>query len=186
MRMRGAVTMVALGLALTGGTADAQGKPTSSTKQFKYKSGKIDPGMLYTYVRSDLAGTKTGSVLVYIPDRKRVEILRVSPGVEGGQLLTGEMNWDTYTLRQFELWSEGKDGGKKRLATGTLLGRVDVHDGRGPALYRGAPGATTFSRPARAATGAHLQPRLHHARARPPAPRRPESDRPRSASSPRT
>ncbi len=79
--------------------------------------------MLYTYVRSDLAGTKTGSVLVYVPDRKRVEILRVSPGVEGGQLLTGEMNWDTYTLRQFELWSEGKDGGRKRLATGSFSAR---------------------------------------------------------------
>ena len=36
--------------------------------------------MLYTYVRSDLAGTKSGSVLVYVPDKKRVEILRVNPG----------------------------------------------------------------------------------------------------------
>ena len=147
MRMHGAVTVVALGLALAGGTADAQVKPTSSTKQFKYKSGKIDPGMLYTYVRSDLAGTKTGSVLVYIPDRKRVEILRVSPGVEGGQLLTGEMNWDTYTLRQFELWSEGKDGGKKRLATGSFSGEALSMTVEDPALYRGAPGATTFSVP---------------------------------------
>ncbi len=147
MRMHGAVTAVALGLTLAGGTADAQVKPTSSTKQFKYKSGKIDPGMLYTYIRSDLAGTKTGSVLVYIPDRKRVEILRVSPGVEGGQLLTGEMNWDTYTLRQFELWSEGKEGGQKRLATGIFSGEALSMTVEDPALYRGAPGTTTFSVP---------------------------------------
>jgi hypothetical protein len=147
MRMRGAITIVALGLTITGGTADAQGKPTSSTKQFKYKSAKIEPGMLYTYVRSDLAGTKTGSVLVYVPDRKRVEILRVSPGVEGGQLLTGEMNWDTYTLRQFELWSEGKDGGKKRLATGSFSGEALSMTVEDAALYRGAPGASTFSVP---------------------------------------
>lgn len=147
MRMRGAVTAVALGLALAGGTADAQGKPASSTKQFKFKSGRISPGMLYSYVRSDLAGTKTGSVLVYVPDRKRVEILRVSPGVEGGQLLTGEMNWDTYTLRQFELWREGKDGGRKRLATGSFSGDSVTMTVEDPALYRGAAGATSFSVP---------------------------------------
>jgi len=147
MRMRGAVTLVALGLALTGGTVDAQGKPASSTKQFKYKSGRIEQGILYSYVRSDLAGTKTGSVLVYVPDRKRVEILRVTPGVEGGQLLTGEMNWDTYTLRQFELWSEGKDGGRKRLATGSFSGEAMSMSVEDPALYRGAPGATTFTIP---------------------------------------
>jgi len=147
MRMHGLVTAVALGMALTGGTADAQGKPASSTKQFKYKSGKVDPGMLYTYVRSDLAGTKTGSVLVYVPDRKRIEILRVSPGVEGGQLLTGEMNWDTYTLRQFELWSEGKDGGKKRLANGSFSGESLTMMVEDASLYRGATGATTFTVP---------------------------------------
>ncbi|MBK9088103.1 MAG: hypothetical protein IPL90_03270 [Holophagales bacterium] len=147
MKMRGAATAVALGLALAGGTATAQGKPASSTRQFKYKGGRIEPGMLYSYVRSDLAGTKTGSVLVYVPDRKRVEILRVSPGVEGGRLLTGEMNWDTYTLRQFELWNEGKDGGRKRLATGTFSAEALTVNVEDPALYRGAPGATTFSVP---------------------------------------
>ena len=148
MRMNGAVLgVLVLGLVLAGGTAYAQGKPTSSTKQFKYKSGRVDPGMLYTYLRSDLAGTKTGSVLVYVPDRKRIEILRVSPGVEGGQLFTGEMNWDTYTLRQFELWSEGKDGGKKRLATGTFSGEALAMTVEDAALYRGAAGATSFTVP---------------------------------------
>lgn len=134
-------------LALAGGTALAQGKPASSTKLFKYKSGKVEPGMLYTYVRSDLAGKKTGSVLVYVPDRKRVEILRVTPGVEGGQLLTAELNWDTYSLRQFELLAETKDGGKRRLATGTFTPdalSVTVDD---QALYRGAQGATSFTLP---------------------------------------
>lgn len=147
--MRNFSALVALTsvLVLSGGTAQAQGKPASSTKQFKFKSGKIEPGMLYTYVRSDLAGTKTGSVLVYVPDRKRVEILRVSPGVEAGQLLTAEMNWDTYSLRQFELAAETKDGGKKRLAAGTFSAdalSVTVED---PALYRGEQGATTFTVP---------------------------------------
>ncbi len=147
MRVRGAIPAVVVGMALMGGMAVAQEKPASSTKKFKFKSGRIEAGMLYTYVRSDLAGTKTGSVLVYVPDRKRVEILRVSPGVEGGQLLTGEMNWDTYTLRQFELWSEGKDGGKKRLASGSFSGEAVSMSVEDPALYRGAAGATTFTIP---------------------------------------
>jgi hypothetical protein len=147
MRMRGALTVVALGLAVAGGKADAQGRPTSSTKQFRYKGARIEPGMLYSYVRSDLAGTKTGSVLVYVPDRKRVEIFRVSPGREGGQLLTGEMNWDTYTLRQFEIWNEEKDGGKKRLATGSFSGEALTMSVEDAALYRGAPGAPTFTVP---------------------------------------
>lgn len=147
MRMNRAMVAGALVLVMTGGAAEAFGKPPSSTKLFKYKGGKIDVGMLYTYIRSDLAGTKTGSVLVYVPDRKRVEILRVSPGVEGGQLLTAEMNWDGYTLRQFELWNETKDGGKKRLASGAFSDESLTMTVEDPSLYRGAPGATTFSVP---------------------------------------
>ena len=124
----------------------AQGKPASSTKQFKYKGGKIETGMLYTYVRSDLGGTKTGSVLVFVPDKKRVEILRVNPGVDGGQLLTGEMNWDTFTLRQFEIWHEGKDGSEgSRQATGTFSNETLSMTVEDPALYRGAAGAVDRS-----------------------------------------
>jgi hypothetical protein len=116
-------------------------------KQFKFKSGKVEQGMLYTYVRSDLAGTKSGSVLVYVPDKKRIEILQVSPGVPEGRYLTAEMNWATFTLRQFELWSEAKDGGRRRLATGTFSGDALAMTVEDPALYRGAPGATAFSIP---------------------------------------
>lgn len=147
MRVNRAVFAVALGLALIGGTPMAQGKPGSSVKQFKFKGGKVEQGMLYTYVRSDLAGTKSGSVLVYVPDKKRIEILQVSPGGSEARFLTAEMNWDTFTLNRFELWSEAKDGGRRRLATGSFSGdalAVTVED---PALYRGAPGATAFSVP---------------------------------------
>jgi hypothetical protein len=147
MRMHGTIPVVVLALTLVGGTTVAQEKPASSTKQFKYKGSRIETGMLYSYVRSDLAGTKIGSVLVYVPDKKRVEILRVSPGVEGGQLLTAEMNWDTCALRQFELWSERKDGGKRRLATGSFSGEALSMSVEDPGLYRGAPGATTFTVP---------------------------------------
>ncbi len=147
MRVNRAVFAAALGLVLAGGTAMAQGKPGSSVKQFKFKSGKVEQGMLYTYVRSDLAGTKSGSVLVYVPDKKRVEILQVSPGVLEGRFLTAEMNWSTLTLRQFELWSEAKDGGRRRLATGSFSGDALAMTVEDQALYRGAAGATAFSVP---------------------------------------
>jgi hypothetical protein len=147
MRLTWAVALVVGGLTLGGGVAYAQGKPGSSVKQFKYKGGKVETGMLYTYIRSDLAGTKTGSVLVYVPDKKRVEILRVNPGGSGGQLLTGEMDWGTYTLRQFEIWMEGKDGGKTRQATGTFSSDALTMTVEDQALYRGAAGAGTFSVP---------------------------------------
>jgi hypothetical protein len=147
MRVMRAVLAVVGALALARGTANAQGTPATSTKQFRFKGAKVETGMLYTYVRSDLAVTKSGSVLVYIPDKKRVEILQVNPGVEGGRLLTGEMNWDTFSLRQFEIWHQAKDGGKARQATGTFSNEtlsVTVED---PALYRGAAGAASFSVP---------------------------------------
>lgn len=147
MKLTWAAATVVATLVLGGGTALAQGKPGSSVKQFKYKGGKIETGMLYTYIRSDLAGTKTGSVLVYVPDKKRVEILRVNPGADGGRLLTGEMSWDTYSLRQFEIWHEGKDGGRTRLATGSLSSSELTMTVEDQALYRGAAGATTFSVP---------------------------------------
>jgi len=145
MKLRVTVALLAGTLMLGGGPAYAQGKPASSVKQFKYKGGKIETGMLYTYVRTDPAGATTGSVLVYVPDKKRVEILRVSAGA--GQLLSGEMNWDTFSLRSFELWREGKDGGRSRLATGTFSADTLSMTVEDPALYRGAPGATNFAVP---------------------------------------
>lgn len=147
MKMGKAAVAVLWLLAFGAGTAAAQGKPESSAKRFKFKGGKIETGMLYTYVRSDLAGTRTGSVLVYVPDKKRVEIMRVTPGQEGGQLMTGEMDWGTFSLRQFELWREGKDGGRSRLATGSFTSESLTMTVEDPSLYRGAPGATTFSVP---------------------------------------
>jgi len=147
MKVKGAVTVVVGILALGTGAAQAQGRPGSSAKAFKYKGGKVETGMLYTYIRSDLAGTREGSVLVYVPDKKRVEVFRVNPGAAGGQLLTGEMNWDTCSLRQFELWSEAKDGGRMRQATGVFSDSDLTMTVEDPALYRGAPGATTFTVP---------------------------------------
>ena len=143
---RGFVAVVAF-LTLAAGVAEAQGSPRSSTKRFKYKGAKIEAGMLYSYVRSNLEGTKEGSVLVYVPDKKRVEVFRVNPGVDGGQLVVGEMNWDTYGLRQLELWKERKDGGRSRQATGTFSNETFTMTVEDPSLYRGAAGATTFTVP---------------------------------------
>ena len=147
MRTGKAVVAVIGLLALVSGSAEAQGKPGSSVKKFKFRGGKIETGMLYTYVRSDLNATKTGSVLVYVPDRRHVEILKVTPGQDGAVLLAGEMNWDTFTLRSFELWREGKDGGRRRLATGSFSEDAFTMTVEDPSLYRGAQGATTFSVP---------------------------------------
>lgn len=134
-------------LALASPPADAQGKAGTSVKKFKFRGGKIETGMLYTYVRSDLNATKTGSVLVYVPDKRRVEILKVTPGQDGAVLLTGEMNWDAFTLRSFELWREGRDGGRRRLATGSFSEDAFTMTVEDPSLYRGAQGAATFSVP---------------------------------------
>lgn len=147
MRMIAAAIVVVGVLAVAAGPVEAQGKPASSTKKFKFKGGKVETGMLYTYIRSDLAGEKTGSVLVYVPDRKRVEILRVTPGQDVGQLLVGEMDWDTYSLRQFELWREGRDGGRTRQATGTFSEDSLAFTVEDPGLYRGAAGAASFVLP---------------------------------------
>ena len=147
MRMIGAAIAVVGVLAVAAGLAVAQGKPASSAKKFKFKGGKVETGMLYTYIRSDLAGEKTGSVLVYVPDKKRVEILRVNPGQDAGQLLTGEMNWDTYSLGQFELWREGRDGGRQRQATATFSEASLSFRVEDQGLYRGAAGAASFTLP---------------------------------------
>lgn len=130
-------------LAATERPAEAQA--SSSTKAFKYKGGKVDTGVVYAYDRSDIAGSKSGSVLVYMPDRKRVEIFRVTPGSDGGQLVTGEMDWDACSLGRFEVWKEAADGSRTRQAVATASGDVIAVTVEDPALYRGKPGATAFS-----------------------------------------
>lgn len=143
MQTRGAVAALVGLLAVSERPADAQA--TSSTKSFKYKGGKVDTGVVYTYDRSDFSGSKTGSVFFFLPDRRRVEILRVTPGSETGQLVSGEMDWETYSLARFEVWKEAADGSRTRQAVATASGdtlSVAVED---PSLYRGAPGAASFS-----------------------------------------
>ena len=147
MKVRSTVAAVIAVLAFTAGVAEAQGKPGSSTKQFKYKGAKIETGMLYSYVRANLDGTKEGSVLLYVPDKKRVEIFRVNPGAESGQLVVGEMNWDAYMLGKFEMWREGKDGGRTRQATGAFSNETFTMTVEDPSLYHGTPGPTTFTIP---------------------------------------
>jgi hypothetical protein len=144
MRVTRASATVAGILTLAASVAEAQAKPGSSTKQFKFKGAKVEAGMLYSYARSNLEGTKEGRVLVYVPDKKRVEILRLTPGQEGGQLVVGEMSWDTYSLKQFEIWREGKDGSRTRQATGSFSNDAFAMTVEDPALYRGAAGAATF------------------------------------------
>ncbi|MHB8797100.1 MAG: hypothetical protein ACYDBY_01425 [Thermoanaerobaculia bacterium] len=147
MNVRLGATLLVGFLGLAHGTALAQGKPSSAVKKFKFKAGKIETGRIYTYDRFDPAGARAGSVLVYVPDRKRVEIFRVKAGAGEGQLFTGEMNWETFTLRSFELSRVSRDGTTTRQATGTFGAdtlAVSVED---PSLYRGAEGAATFSVP---------------------------------------
>ena len=50
MRVWRAVVAVVGFLTFAAGVAEAQGKPGSSTKQFKFKGAKIETGMLYSYV----------------------------------------------------------------------------------------------------------------------------------------
>lgn len=145
VRLGTAILVGALGLAH--GTVSAQGKPASSVKKFRFKAGKIETGRLYAYDRFDPQGGRAGSVLVYVPDRKRVEVFRVKAGATDGQLFSGEMNWETFTLRTFELSKLSRDGAATRQATGTFGAdslAVSVED---PALYRGAEGAASFTVP---------------------------------------
>jgi hypothetical protein len=134
-------------LVLAQGEAPAQGKPASAVKKFRFKAGKIETGRVYAYDRYDPAGGRAGSVLVYVPDRKRVEIFRAKAGAGEGQLFTGEMNWETFTLRSFELSKVSRDGTTTRQATGTFGEDVLAVSVEDPALYRGAEGAATFTVP---------------------------------------
>ncbi len=147
MNVRLGATLLVGVLGLAHGAAQAQGRPASAVKKFRFKAGKIETGRLYAYDRFDPAGGRAGSVLVYVPDRKRVEIFRVKAGAGDGQLFTGEMNWETFTLRSFELSKVLRDGTTTRQATGTFGADVLAMSVEDPSLYRGAEGAAAFSVP---------------------------------------
>ena len=147
MNVKLGATLLAGVLGLAQGDASAQGRPASAVKKFRFKAGKIETGRVYAYDRYDPAGGRAGSVLVYVPDRKRVEIFRVKAGAGDGQLFTGEMNWESFTLRSFELAKVSRDGTTTRQATGTFGEDVLAVSVEDPALYRGAEGAATFTVP---------------------------------------
>lgn len=135
-------------LAFLAATAAVPAEGASSASRFKFKSGKHETGVLYRYLREDIAGTKTGTLLVYVASKTKIEVVRLGPGRTQAEITTAEMAWDTAAVRQFDLYVEKKGEGRVRAASGTVSGDsldVTVHD---PALYGvsgGAKGPASFT-----------------------------------------
>ncbi len=135
------VLVAALSVALAGPVA-AQGK---STKAFKYKGGRVDVGMMYVYDRSDLAGTRSGEAIVYVPSRTKLEIVFMGPGTDLVRDLVAEMDWDTYSLRSFELYTERTGGVRTLSASGTATDEALSLTVQDPALAAGGTVPVTVS-----------------------------------------
>lgn len=116
----------------------------SAASRFKYKGSRHETGVLYRYERTDLEGTKTGALLLYVASKTKFEVLRLGPGREAAELTTGELGWDTASARQLELGIQRKGQGRTQAASVSLNGEslgVTVQD---QAVYRGASGPAKF------------------------------------------
>lgn len=133
------IGLVAAALAAASLPARAAG-PGSSVRQFRFKSSKFETGVLYRYERTTLDAAKEGFLLVYVPSRTKVLVLRGEKGASVADEFAVDVDWGAGgTASRFE-WTAVAKGGARR---GALTGDLNVESGL-LTLTPGDPAAARF------------------------------------------
>jgi hypothetical protein len=71
---------------------------------FKYDPDKIETGVVYQYVKSNIDGSRHGNVSLFIASKDQLESLKWHQGESEATLAIATMDWDSFSVRRFETW----------------------------------------------------------------------------------
>ena len=91
--------------------------------QFKYDAKKLPTHQLQVYEKSNLDGSRSGYVAVYLKNEKTIESFKWTPGNREGTLVTAKMDWSRFSVSEFV--------GGRLLANGEMNQSVELFVGPG-------------------------------------------------------
>ena len=95
-------------LFLTSSVVDAKaGSPYSSLSDdsvFKYDPEKVETGIVYHYVKSNIDGSRSGQVSLYVAAKDRLESLKWHKGGSEATLVIAKIDWNRFSVSKFENW----------------------------------------------------------------------------------
>lgn len=75
---------------------------TAQLNKFDKPGPFTDKHLLYEYKKSNWDGTHSSSVFLYVADSNRLESFKWSEGDEVATLVTASINWNTYSVSEFQ------------------------------------------------------------------------------------
>jgi hypothetical protein len=71
---------------------------------FKYDPKKVETGVVYQYVKSNIDGSHSGQVSLYVAAKDRLESLKWHKGGSEATLVIAKMDWKRFSVGEFETW----------------------------------------------------------------------------------
>lgn len=91
-------------------------QPSSS---FAYQPGKVTPGTLVQYVKSNLDGSKPALITMYVADPDRIEVYKSEKALVDAADVTARMDWSRFSFAQLDGGVLTRSGKRESRATVT-------------------------------------------------------------------
>lgn len=91
----------------------------TSTAAFRYQPHKIQTGVVYHYLKTNIEGTNPEHVSIRIASKDRIESFKFHPGGTRAGLVIAKMDWSIFSVTNLESWQVYKD--RDRVLAATLV-----------------------------------------------------------------
>ena len=76
----------------------------AQTSAFQFTPGKLESGTVYHYDKSNIDGTHSSRIALYLSSRDEVESFKYHEGATEATLVKATMDWESFTVKRFESW----------------------------------------------------------------------------------
>ena len=90
----------------------------AQTGAFRYQPNKIQTGVVYHYLKTNIDGTDPEHVSIYVSTRDSIESFKFHPQGSRAGLVLATMDWSLFSVKRLESWQVFKD--KPRVLAATL------------------------------------------------------------------
>ncbi len=76
----------------------------AQSSAFRFDETKLQPGTVYHYVKSNIDGSRSGDIALYLRSIDEVESFKYHEGATEATLVKATMDWSDFTVKRFESW----------------------------------------------------------------------------------
>lgn len=93
------------------------GRAQDSIKAFRYQPRKIEVGIVYHYLKTNIDGTNPEHISIYVASNDQIESFKFHPKGTRAALVIATMDWSTFSAKNLESWQVHADKEKALVAT---------------------------------------------------------------------